>query len=150
MSHSLLVRPAQARHVPALLELLDALFRLESDFAFDAGKAERGLRMLLGQDDALALAAEARGRVVGLCTVQTVISTAEGGPVGWVEDVVVAEDWRGRGVGRRLLAEAERWAAERGLTRLQLLADGDNRAALDFYDRLGWGATRLVCRRRTL
>lgn len=144
------ILPAQVRHIPSLLGLLETLFSLESDFAFDAAKAERGLRLLLERGDALVLAAEAEGRVVGLCTVQTLISTAEGGTVGLVEDVVVTEGWRGLGIGRRLLAEAERWAGERGLFRLQLLADLDNRPALDFYGRLGWAETRLGCRRRML
>lgn len=144
------ILPAQVRHIPSLLGLLETLFSLESDFAFDAAKAERGLRLLLERGDALVLAAEAEGRVVGLCTVQTLISTAEGGTVGLVEDVVVTEGWRGLGIGRRLLAEAERWAGERGLSRLQLLADLDNRPALDFYGRLGWAETRLGCRRRML
>lgn len=147
---SLAILPAQVRHIPCLLGLLETLFSLESDFVFDAAKAGRGLQLLLERGDALVLAAEAEGRAIGLCTVQTLVSTAEGGPVGLVEDLVVADAWRGRGVGRQLLAEAERWAGERGLTRLQLLADLDNRPALDFYGRLGWAETQLVCRRRLL
>lgn len=144
------IQPAEQCHVAALARLLDSLFALESDFHFDAAKAERGLRLLLERDDALILNALADGEVIGMCSVQTVISTAEGGPVGLVEDVVVDDRWRGRGIGRRLLAEAERWAVSRGLTRLQLLADWGNRPALDFYDRVGWEATALVCRRRRL
>lgn len=150
ISPSPAILPAQPRHIPQLVELLHGLFALESDFAFDAVKAERGLRLLLECGDALVLAAEAEGRVVGMCTVQTLISTAEGGAVGQVEDVVVADGWRGQGVGRRLLAQAERWASGRGLTRLQLLADRNNGPALDFYGRVGWADTQLVCRRRLL
>ena len=41
-----------------------------------------------------------------MCTVQTLISTAEGGPVGLVEDVIVRADYRGHGIGARLLTEA--------------------------------------------
>lgn len=151
MSESLLsLRPALSSHIPALLGLLEKLFKLESDFTFDAPKAERGLRLLLGRDDALLLVAEAESQAIGMCSVQTLISTAEGGAVGLLEDLVVTEDWRGLGVGRRLLATAETWAGERGLTRLQLLADLDNRPALDFYSLLGWRETRLACRRRML
>ena len=40
------------------------------------------------------------------------------------------------------------WAAERDLTRLQLLADRDNTAALKFYEAMGWQPTRLVCLRK--
>ena len=62
-------------------------------------------------------------------------------------DVVVRADCRGQGVGRQLMAAVTAWADARGLTRLQLLADGGNQAALDFYRRIGWQGTRLVCLR---
>jgi hypothetical protein len=40
------------------------------------------------------------------------------------------------------------WAADRGLTRLQLLADRQNRPAMAFYRRTGWQTTQLVCLRQ--
>lgn len=144
------IRKAGAGDLDALSGLLQVLFALERDFSFEAVKARRGLRLLLEREEALLLAAEADGEVVGMCSVQTLISTAEGGPVGMVEDLVVAEGWRGHGIGRMLLTEAEDWAASRGLTRLQLLAERENHAALDFYDRLGWSATHLAVRRKLL
>jgi GNAT superfamily N-acetyltransferase len=150
MSIAIAVRPAKAGDLDALTGLLHVLFSLEHDFTFDAARARRGLRLVLEKEDALLLAAEADGQVIGMCSVQTLISTAEGGPVGLVEDLVIAETWRGRGIGRLLLNEAESWAASRGLTRLQLLADRANRPALDFYERLGWSGTQLVARRKML
>jgi GNAT superfamily N-acetyltransferase len=51
---------------------------------------------------------------------------------GTVTDLVVQEDWRGRGVGRMLLEEAERLTREAGLKRLVIGAlvanDGAERA----------------------
>jgi hypothetical protein len=44
----------------------------------------------------------------------------------------------------------EKWARDRGATRLQLLADRTNFGALDFYDNIGWLPTRLICLRRKL
>jgi GNAT superfamily N-acetyltransferase len=84
---------------------------------------------------------------VGMATAQLVVSTAEGAPSAWIEDVVVADWARRRGVGRRLVHAALAWARERGATRCQLLADRENTAALAFYARLGWRSTRLVCLR---
>jgi ribosomal protein S18 acetylase RimI-like enzyme len=42
------------------------------------------------------------------------------------------------------------WASRRGATRMQLLADMNNTPALDFYKRIGWRSTDLVCLRDTL
>ncbi|MEY2669237.1 MAG: hypothetical protein RJA59_1875, partial [Pseudomonadota bacterium] len=75
-------------------------------------------------------------------------STAEGAASVWVEDMVVAAASRRLGVGRRLLRAVEEWGATRGATRLQLLADRENRSALAFYASLGWTGTQLVCLRR--
>ena len=83
-----------------------------------------------------------------MATLQVVISTAEGGPAGLIEDVVVGESHRGCGLGQALMDHLVAWAGERGLTRLQLLADRDNRPALDFYRKQGWTMTSLIALRK--
>jgi GNAT superfamily N-acetyltransferase len=85
-----------------------------------------------------------------MATAQLVISTAEGAPSAWIEDVVVREDWRGNGVGRALLDAVLAWARSQGAVRAQLLADLDNAPALAFYDKLDWQPTRLGARRLKL
>ncbi|MCU0605150.1 MAG: GNAT family N-acetyltransferase [Desulfobacterales bacterium] len=144
------IRPAGIQDLEELVELLRRLFSIEADFEVNASRQRRGLSMLLdgGGEHRILFAAEAGGRVVGMASAQTLISTAEGGFAALVEDVVVAESFRGRGIGRMLVAAIERWAADRGVTRLQLLADRANAPALRFYDKQGWKATQLICLRR--
>ncbi len=142
------IRAAEPGDLDGLVRLLETLFAIEADFAFDAGRQRAGLALLLASGKDCVLAAEHAGNIVGMCTAQTVISTAEGGPVGWVEDVVVAPEYAGRGIGRRLLKHLEAWAIRNGLARLQLLADRHNGAALGFYDRLGWRRTELIALRK--
>lgn len=86
--------------------------------------------------------------VVGMCTAQILISTAEGGMVALVEDMVVDARYRGMGIGRQLMSAIEGWAQKRRISRLQLLADRTNFSALDFYDKMGWRPTQLICLRR--
>jgi len=144
------IREARETDVSALCDLVDELFAVEADFEPDRAKARRGLTALLGASEAARLfVAEARGEVIGMCSVQVLVSTAEGGPVGLVEDVVVSKGRRGHGIGAALVGHLESWARERGLKRLQLLADRDNAPALDFYQKRGWQITRLICLRRS-
>jgi len=82
-----------------------------------------------------------------MCTLQTLISTAEGGMVGLLEDLIVAADFRHQGIGAKLLIEAVNWAECKGLKRLQLLADKNNLSALNFYQKQDWELTHLVCLR---
>jgi GNAT superfamily N-acetyltransferase len=148
VTHDLQIRPAAVADLDALVRLLGLLFSIERDFRPDAARQRRGLAMLLGDPRAAVLVAARGGDVVGMGTVQLVVSTAEGGLAALVEDVVVEERERGRGVGRRLLDALEDWARSRNAQRLQLLADRENAPALRFYASLHWSPTRLVCLRR--
>ncbi|MCX5876688.1 MAG: GNAT family N-acetyltransferase [Deltaproteobacteria bacterium] len=144
------IRIAEPGDLDSLVSLLAALFSIEEDFVFDEPRQRRGLTLMLENERGCVLVAEGQGQVIGMCTGQVTISTAEGGPALLVEDVVVLEQWRGKGVGRQLLESLEVWAQEQGIKRLQLLADRNNGPALDFYEALGWQATALVCLRKTL
>jgi ribosomal protein S18 acetylase RimI-like enzyme len=145
------IRTAKPSDIPQLVELLKELFTIEADFDFDQDKQTCGLNLLLNSENDCILVAElfSDNRVLGMCTVQTLISTAEGGAVGLLEDLVVAADFRYQGVGAKLLAEVVNWAECQGLKRLQLLADKNNRPALDFYQKQGWESTQLVCLRKS-
>ncbi len=143
------IRPAATGDLPALVRLLAELFSIEADFVADGERQRVGLSLMLGDHrHRTVLVAERAGAVIGMVTGQLVVSTAEGGLSALVEDMVVEAEARGAGVGRALLAAVERWAADRGATRLQLLADRENAPALAFYGRAGWRSTRLVCLRR--
>jgi GNAT superfamily N-acetyltransferase len=151
VGEQLRVRVATHDDVEAMTGLLQALFAIETDFDFRPDKTRRGLEMLLARpEQGLALVVDDNGKVVGMGTLQLLVSTAEGGVVGLVEDIVIDESRRGRGLGRLLLQSLEQWAVARGASRLQLLADRHNRPALAFYAALGWSATELVALRRKL
>ncbi len=144
------IRNARHEDIPALAALLAQLFAIETDFTIDVERHRRGLALMIdgcGKHRCVK-AAEAEGGVVGMGTAQLLISTAEGGPVALVEDIIVDPPWRGQGIGRQLVDALEAWAWTHGATRLQLLADRTNFSALDFYDHIGWRPTRLICLRR--
>ncbi len=144
------IRKARAPDLPEMCGLLAELFSIEADFSPDRGKQFRGLELLLSGTAGLSvvLVAEADASIVGMCSLQIVISTAEGGPVGLLEDLVVRKDYRGRGIGTSLLSEIVRWSRTRNLSRIQLLRDADNPAAREFYIVNGWTETKLVCMRK--
>ena len=114
------IREATLADVGELIELLYELFSIESDFTFDKAKQYQGLQLMLqdGKNKRVWVAETDTRRVVGMCTLQILISTAEGGEVGLVEDVVVKKQFRCMGIGRLLLKEMEEWASEAKLLRL--------------------------------
>ncbi len=150
MGAAFAIRPATSSDVPGLCRLLEQLFRLEADFEPDPERQARGLTMLFGAepDRVRVFVAEVENRAVGMVSVQALVSTAEGGEVGLVEDLVVDAAFRGQKIGSALLAQVEAWARARGLLRLQLLADRNNAPALRFYRKHRWYPTQLVALRR--
>ena len=142
------LRQAVPADIEPMLGLLEALFSLEQDFKPNREKQRNGLEMLLKAPDAHVVVAEQAGEILGMATIQVVISTAEGGAAGLIEDVVVNESHRGRGIGDSLMNHLIAWAGKKGLKRIQLLADQDNRPALAFYRKQGWSKTRLIALRR--
>jgi len=83
-----------------------------------------------------ALIAEQGGRAVGFALFFPNYSTWEGSAGLYIEDLFVAEEARGTGAGRALLAACARIAHERGWPRLDL-AVLDWNPARGFYEALG-------------
>jgi GNAT superfamily N-acetyltransferase len=147
------VERARPGDIHDLTGLLATLFAIESDFSIDGAKQQRGLELLLAQsqDRAVVLVARAdNDKAIGMASAQLVISTAEGAPSAWVEDVVVDKAFQRRGIARLLLDGLAAWARRNGATRLQLVADSGNQSALDFYRQLRWQPTQLSVWRRLL
>jgi len=132
------IEPATLDDLSELAELLHDLFSQEADFTPDRERQVRGLRLILEQPS--------RGRVfvirndrmiVGMINLLFTISTAEGGFVVMLEDLVVHRDHRGRGLGTRLLEHAIAFAREKKFLRITLLMD-PNEEMLAFYRRQGF------------
>ena len=144
------IRPASGGDLPAMTRLLQELFAVETEFIVDAEKQRTGLQMLLDSARAGIWVAERRGRIVGMVTVQLMISTAEGGLSGLLEDLVVSSAYRHRGLGKALLSAAVKWSRDQGATRIQLLADGRNVPAIIFYRKQDWKQTNMIALRRAI
>jgi len=146
-----IVEFAHAGDLPALVSLLGALFIQESDFAPDPAKQFDALRSIL-DDPAIGRLFVLRvdGRVGGMANALITVSTAEGGRVVLLEDVIVDSGLRGRGYGRMLVEQVFAWAAAAGMTRVTLLTDAENHAAQGFYARLGFTTSAMRVLRRGL
>src|SRR5262245_13257451 len=78
----------------------------------------------------------ANGRIVGMLTL--VVFRIPTGVRAWIEDVVVDEGARGRGVGEALSQEAIRRAVELGARTVELTSRPSREAANRLYQRLGF------------
>lgn len=134
-----------------MTELLGALFSIEKDFTIDMNAQLAGLELLI-QDEKknCVLVAEYEKKIVGMCTVQLLISTSEGGYKALLEDVVVHSKYRRMGIGAGLLHMAEEWARSHHAKRMDLVAVHNNITAIEFYKGLGWKETQLIALQKKL
>jgi GNAT superfamily N-acetyltransferase len=125
------IRPAQASDADAVADLASGLAqsftfsRVRFGLSYPALLAADGVRLLLAVDGE-----ERLGYLLGFQH----LTFYANGPVGWVEEVYVRHQDRGRGVGRALMAAFEQWAAARGCTLIALAT----RRAAPFYRALGY------------
>ncbi|MBP1763850.1 MAG: GCN5-related N-acetyltransferase [Firmicutes bacterium] len=151
MGETNIIRKAEKRDIGILADLLGSLFAIETDFAIDVQSQQQGLLLLLEEPErACIMVAERDNRIVGMCTGQILVSTAAGGLKVIVEDVVVAQGMRGRGIGTELITAIEHWSRACGVKRMDLLADRRNSPALDFYRQRDWRSTELVALQKPL
>ncbi|QWW19419.1 GNAT family acetyltransferase [Schaalia sp. 19OD2882] len=67
---------------------------------------------------------------------------------GWMYYVAVDPALQGRGIGRQLVAAAEKWLAQCGVPKAMLMVRATNAAAQGFYESLGYETSTVVVMQR--
>ena len=83
-----------------------------------------------------ALVAEQAGRILGLVHYLYHRSTISIAPTCYLQDLFTAEAARGKGIGRALIQEVYRIAAETGCARVYWLTHETNATAMQLYDKV--------------
>jgi ribosomal protein S18 acetylase RimI-like enzyme len=95
--------------------------------------------VMRGGESEFLLAGE-RARPAGVCQLRYRFGVWLGGPDCWLEDLLVREPARGRGLGRALAEAAIARARERECRRIELDVNEANPAAMALYEGLGFSA----------
>jgi len=145
MSEPLLIEPATLDDLPQLADLLYDLFSHEADFIPNREKQMRGLRLILEQPSRGRIFVLRSGsRIIGMINLLITISTAEGGFVLLLEDLIIHRDHRGQGYGGRLLEHALGYARAKDFLRITLLTDKLENSARAFYEQHGFRQSGMV------
>jgi len=126
-------------------DLLSVLFNQETEFSANGTAQVDGLTAILNSPQVGHLVVcEIDRVVVGMVNVLYTISTALGARAAVLEDMIVSPDFRGRGIGRKLIERVIDQCAKDGCRRITLLTDYDNVSAHRFYERAGFGRSMMV------
>ena len=77
-----------------------------------------------------------------------IIETPDLNVFGFISDICVMPDWRGRGIAARLLSAAEAHLAGRGVTRVRIGALATNEPALSAYRKHGFVPYEILFEKR--
>lgn len=138
------IREAGPADVAALMALLWELASWENLTDCFRLTGDRLSCALFEERVARATIAHIAGEPVAMSLYYPHFATFTGGTCLYVEELVVSEAYRGRGVGREMMAHLARLALREGFIRLELPCMLNNPSALDFYE--GLGAERLCDR----
>lgn len=139
------VEPATIEDLPELTDLVMSLFAIEEDFEPDREKQRHGLKLILEQPS--------RGRIfvvrndhklMGMVNLLFTISTAEGGFVILMEDVIIRPEHRGQGYGGLLLNHVIDFAKKKDFKRITLLTDKINEQSQNFFTRNGFHHSHMI------
>jgi len=116
----------------------EGVFALVKDFAtsFNPEKSafDFSFDQIHSDGSACLLVAEMNNRIIGYCLGFDHYAFYANGRVSWVEEIMVSEDYRQRGIGRRLMNGFEEWSRARD----SKLAGLATRRAAPFYEALDY------------
>jgi ribosomal protein S18 acetylase RimI-like enzyme len=138
------VRDARPEEVKELLPLM----RAYCDF-YEASPSDKGLLEMAGaliadpREGAMFIARDGE-EAVGFATLDWKWSSLKGARIGYLEDIYVTPEARGRGIADALIEVCAERCRERGAPAMEWLTAPDNHRAQAVYDRTGAVAETLV------
>ena len=131
--------------IPELVELLKALFDQEAEFKPNSETQKKALRkIILDLNIGIILVARDDEKILGMINLLFTESTALGAKVAILEDMVVLANYRGEGIGSKLIDFAISEAKKEGCKRITLLTDIENTKAQSFYQMKGFVKSKMT------
>jgi ribosomal protein S18 acetylase RimI-like enzyme len=142
---------AQKCDISEMAGLLDELFSQDIEFVPNGEKQRKGLELIVSNPElGEILVIKQNGKVIGMVSLLYSMSTALGGKVAILEDMIISIEYRKQGLGSQLLQAAINFANERGCMRITLLTDFDNDIAIAFYSKFGFSKSAMIPMRKSL
>lgn len=139
------VEQATLEDLPRLTDLLVGLFERQPDFTPNRLKQMRGLRLILENPArGRIFVLREHGKILGMVNLLFTISTAEGGLVMILEDLVIDPEHRSHGYGTILFEHAIRYAREKDFQRITLLSDRSEVESQAFFRHHGFVPSNMI------
>jgi len=151
MEISFTISAATMADIKPMADLLHLLLAQEVEFTPNKKLQETGLKLIIeNKEIGQLLVLKDEQKVIGMINILFTISTALGGKVAILEDVIVLPEYRKQGLGSKLIDAAIAFAKENHCKRITLLTDLENKKAHALYKKHGFVKSSMVPFRLTL
>ncbi len=141
----IVIEIAKINDIPKLSNLLTTLFSQEIEFIPNAKSQEAGLKEIIQNPSIGEILTIRKGdEIIGMVSLLYSVSTALGGKVATLEDMVIAPEFRQNGFGTKLLQKAIEHVQSIGALRITLLTDCDNEIAIKYYEENGFTKSSMI------
>lgn len=130
-----LIVPATSEHIPSAAALFEAQLREHGIDSPAEGLVPVLHRLLEQPQHGFALCAIHDGAVVGVAYAACILSLEHSGWSGWLEELYVLPEWRGRGLGSQMLDAVIAGSRERQWIALDLEVDSGHQRVISLYAR---------------
>ena len=133
------LRPATQSDLPALAQLLAELVEtIEDEAGIDRTRVHKNCQALLSAPDSFILVAEMGNTIVGLVNFNLRQALLHSGPSALIDELIVTEAFRGKGVGTQLVDAAVEQCKQLGCCEIEVSTETANDRARAFYQRCGF------------
>lgn len=141
------IRPANERDADAAAALMAQLSE-HCRGAAASCVAERFRAILTLPNQAVFVAEDDAGQVMGLLLLSHRPTLWHSGPSALIEDIVVDERARGQGMGRALIEAGFSWAKSHGCSEMEVTTEEENGASQAFFQSLGFEGGGVLLERK--
>jgi len=138
------IRPGREEEAEDLLPLMRAYCQFYGSSPADDGLLEMARTLSTDPSQGAVFIAHDGERAVGFATLDWKWSMLKGARLGYLEDLYVLEDSRGRGIAEALIEACADRCRELGMPAMQWLTQPSNRRAQAVYDRKGASPETLI------
>lgn len=135
----ILIRTANKKDIDSIYNLLKELYEtIEDKSGLDIEKAYEKLEFFISNDNNLTFVAECEGNIVGFISVfirKTILHTL---PSALIEELVVDKNYRGKGIGKRLIEAVIKKCEELNIGEIEVSTEITNINAREFYKSMGF------------
>ena len=145
------IRKATNDDLKEIVKLLAYLFTQEVEFSFNKKIQKKALRKIINDKTIGEIfIIVKKGKIVGCVNILYSISTALGGKVALLEDMIITPKYRRKHLGTKLLKFTINYLVKKHIKRITLLTDKDNYKAYKFYENLNFEFSNMIVYRKIL